>query len=185
MKNRFMKKAFAVTLSAMMALTVSMAEDPANVSAKAPHVKLNTTFKTLKAGQAYKLKLKNNTLGWKITKAVSKDNTICKTVNKKAYVKLTAAGEGRTSIRVTLKTAKRKGTHSMKKLSCRVNVKPAEAQDSPEMPDVPDTPKSETDKTVENQTDLEKALADQNVKKITIKTNDEKNLQSHLENIKM
>lgn len=178
MKNKFMKKAVAAALSVAIVLSMLPLSDLTDVSAKAPFVKLNTTFKTLVVGQTYKLKIKNNTLGWKVTKAVAKDSTICKAANKKSYVKLSAKGEGRTSIRVTLKTAKRKGAGATKKLSCRVNVKPVEAlPDTPEVPDMPalpDTPTVATDKTVESQEALEKALADENIKKITIKTDSEK-----------
>lgn len=174
MKNKFMKKAVAATLSAAVALSLLPLQGLTDVLAKASFVKLNTTFKTLTVGQTYKLKLKNNTLGWKVTKSVSKDSAVCKAANRKSYVKLTAKGEGRTTVRVTLKTAKRKGAGAVKKLSCRVNVKPVDVlPDTPEVPDtpdLPDTPEIQTDQTVESQEDLEKALADENIKKITIQT---------------
>lgn len=178
MRDRFIKKIAASVLSAAIAVSMLPYAGMMDASAKAPFVKLHTTFKTLTAGQTYKLKLKNNTLGWKVTKAVSTDSAVCRAANKKSYVKLTAKSEGRTTVRVTLKTAKRKGAGAVKKLSCRVNVKPVEVMpDTPAVPDtpvLPDTPKVETDKTVESQEALEKALADENVKKITIKTDSEK-----------
>lgn len=168
MKNSIIKKAFAVTLSAAMALSVSTMAEPADAFAKAPFVKLNTAFKTLTVGQTYKLKLKNNSLGWKVAKAVSKDSMICRAVNKKSYVKLSAKGEGRTTVRVTLKTAKRKGAGAVKKLSCRVNVKPVEVM--PDTPEVPDTPQIETSKTVADQAGLDQALANKNLTSITLST---------------
>lgn len=168
MKNKCMKKAVAATLSAAVVLSMLPLSGFMDVSAKAPYVKLNTTFKTLKVGQTYKLKLKNNLLGWKVTKVVSKDSAVCKAVNKKSYVKLTAKGDGRTTVRVTLKTAKRKGANAIKKLSCRVNVKPVEVL--PDTPEVPDTPEIETSKTVSDQTELNYALANKNITSITLNT---------------
>lgn len=168
MKKKFMKKAIAATLSAAVVLSMMPLSGFMDVSAKAPYVKLNTTFKTLKIGQTYKLKLKNNSLGWKVVKAVSKDSMICKAVNKKSYVKLSAKGEGRTTVRVTLKTAKRKGAGAVKKLSCRVNVKPVEVM--PDTPEVPDMPEIETSKTVADQAELDQALANKNLTSITLNT---------------
>lgn len=176
MKNKFMKKAAAVTLSAAVALSMLPLSGLTDVAAKSSFVKLNTTFKTLTVGQTYKLKLKNNTLGWKVTKVVSKNNTVCKAANKQSYVKLTARGEGRTTVRVTLKTAKREGANATKKLSCRVNVK-SESTVIPDMPDITDpsemdTPTTEikTSAIVATQAELENALSDVNIKNITIQT---------------
>lgn len=174
MRRQFVKKVLAVMLSASMVLPVTAETSRTEISAKAQFVKLHTAFKTLKPGQVYKLKLKNNTIGWKVKKAVSKDNTVCKAVNKKTYVKLTAKGEGRTSVWVTLKTAKRKGVSSEKKLRCRVNVKPVETTQKPETqpePPEPETrPEIQTEKIVSSQAELDAALADGNVRKITIQT---------------
>lgn len=103
-----------------------------------------------------------------MAKAVSKDSMICKAVNKKSYVKLSAKGEGRTTVRVTLKTAKRKGAGAVKKLSCRINVKPVEVM--PDTPEVPDTPQIETSKTVADQAELDQALANKNLTSITLNT---------------
>lgn len=169
MRDRFIKKIAASVLSAAIAVSVLPYAGIMDVSAKAPFVKLHTTFKTLTTGQTYKLKLKNNTLGWKVAKAVSRDNMVCKAAGKESYVKLTAKGKGRTTVKVTLKTAKRKGANATKRLSCRVNVKPLGTMDEPEMPSVPET---RTDVTVGTQAELNEALVNQDYTKITLQTNE-------------
>lgn len=171
MKKKFIKKVAAATLSAAVVLSMLPLSGLMDVSAKAPFVRLNTTFKTLTVGQAYKLKLKNNTLGWKVTKVVSKDSAVCTAENKKSYVKLTAKDEGRATVQATLKTAKRKGAGAVKKLSCRVNVKPVEVPDTP-APDIPDTPIIEKERTVSTQAELDAALANANIIKLTLSTLD-------------
>lgn len=50
MNKGFMKKAAAATLSAVMAVSMTAAGNLTVVSAEAPYVKLNTTFKTLESG---------------------------------------------------------------------------------------------------------------------------------------
>ena len=170
MKYKLMKKAAADMLSAAMAVSVLPYAGRMDVSAKASFVKLHTAFKTLTVGQTYKLKLKNNALGWKVTKAASKDSNVCKAVNKKTYVKLAAKSEGRTTIRVTLKTAKRKGANATKRLTCRVNVKPLDTMEEPDAPVAPQEPETRTDVTVGTQAELNEALANQGYTKITLQT---------------
>ena len=170
MKYKLMKKAAAAMLSAAMAVSVLPYAGRMDVSAKASFVKLHTAFKTLTVGQTYKLKLKNNALGWKVTKAASKDSNVCKAVNKKTYVKLAAKSEGRTTIRVTLKTAKRKGANATKRLTCRVNVKPLDTMEEPDAPVAPQEPETRTDVTVGTQAELNEALANQGYTKITLQT---------------
>lgn len=172
MKYKFMRKAAAAMLSAVMAVSVLPYAGRMDVSAKASFVKLHTAFKTLTVGQTYKLKLKNNALGWKVTNAASKDSNVCKAVNKKTYVKLAAKSEGRTTVRVTLKTAKRKGANATKRLSCRVNVKPLGSMEEPDTPAEPQEPETRTDVTVGTQAELNEALANQDYTKITLQTNE-------------
>lgn len=163
MKKNLIKKAFAVSLSIAMAFSFLPTANPITASAKAPYVSLKTTFKTLKIGQNYRMTLKNNTVGWKIKKVETTDKTIA-TVHSKTIkdVMIKGKSEGRATVRVRLKTTKRK-THTTKTLRCRVKVvKPTT--------DVVNPPVGQTETTVATQAELDAALADSNIKKITIKT---------------
>lgn len=171
MKQKFVKKALAVVLSTAMTFSLSSAAHMQTASAAKKFVGLNTTFKTLKVGQSnYKLKLTNNTIGWKVTKAVSTDKSIV-AVQKKAasYVTLKGKSAGRATIRVSLKTAARK-TNNTKTLRCRVKVvetsttTPTTPEPTPSVDPVQSTAK------VTTQTELDAALKNTSVTSITIDT---------------
>lgn len=83
MKNRFLKRVLAATLTVALTATSFAATDITDASAAAKDVKLSAASKTLKVGQTYKLKLKNNSLGWKVKKAVSKNKKVCQATGKK------------------------------------------------------------------------------------------------------
>lgn len=68
MRKCFLKKALASILSSAMIVSAVPQADLATISAAKKNVGLNTTFKTLKVGKSYKLKLKNNSINWKIQK---------------------------------------------------------------------------------------------------------------------
>jgi len=182
MKRKRMKKAAAVLLSAAMAFSVPMVSGPAETSAsvQAPkYVKLNTSFKTLKVGQThYRLYLTNNKASWKIKKVAVSDKTIAAAYGKTTdSVRLKAKKEGRTTVTLSLKTAKRK-KHAVKTLKCRVNVVPAAAS-VPELPDQPAepvTPAAIKEMTVSSQAELDTALANTSLESLSIQTNDAVNL---------
>ena len=160
MKKNLIKKVFAVSLSIAMACSLLPAANPVTASAAAPYVSLKTTFKTLKVGQKYKMTLKNNTVSWKIKKVETTAKTIATVYGKTtSSVMIKGKSEGRATIRVYLKTAKRK-TKNTKTLRCRVKV----VTDTTVNP----TP-TQTDATVTNQAELDAALKETNITKITIK----------------
>lgn len=174
MKKQHAKKALAVVLSAAMTFSLSAASNMMTAPA-ASSVNLNTTFKTLKAGQKnYKLKLKNNKIGWKIKTVTSSNKTVCAAYGKtSSYVLLKGKSEGRATIKITAKTAKRK-KYNKKTLRCRVKVAAA-ATPTPTPTPTPDpTPEVKTSANVKTQADLDKALADDNIKTITIESGAEK-----------
>jgi len=161
MKKNLIKKVFAVSLSIAMACSFLPAANPVTASAAAPYVSLKTTFKTLKVNQKYKMTLKNNKINWKIKKVETTDKTIATVYGKTtSQVMIKGKSEGRATIRVKLKTAKRK-VHNTKTLRCRVKVVPATTTD-------PTTP-VQTDAEVKTQAELDTALKDTNITKITIK----------------
>lgn len=172
MKQKFVKKALAVVLSTAMTFSLSSAAHMQTASAAKKFVGLNTTFKTLKVGQSnYKLKLTNNTIGWKVTKAVSTDKSIV-AVQKKAasYVTLKGKSAGRATIRVSLKTAARK-TNNTKTLRCRVKVVETSTTTptTPE-PTTPSVDPVQSTAKVTTQTELDAALKNTAVTSITIDT---------------
>ena len=171
MKKGILKKAVAMTLSAAMACSMPAAATPATVSAAAnKYVSLNTTFKTLKVGQKdYRLRLKNNTVGWKIKKVTTTDKKIAMVYGKTAsYVLLKGKAEGRATVRVNVTTSKRK-KNNKKTLRCRVNV--VAAPGTSEDPTKPVTPPAiTTEATVGTQAELDSALANKNLTKITVST---------------
>lgn len=172
MKQKFVKKALAVVLSTAMTFSLSSAAHMQTASAAKKFVGLNTTFKTLKVGQSnYKLKLTNNTIGWKVTKAVSTDKSIV-AVQKKAasYVTLKGKSAGRATIRVSLKTAARK-TNNTKTLRCRVKVVETgtTTPTTPE-PTTPSVDPVQSTAKVTTQTELDAALKNTAVTSITIDT---------------
>ena len=78
MKQKFVKKALAVVLSTAMTFSLSSAAHMQTASAAKKFVGLNTTFKTLKVGQSnYKLKLTNNTIGWKVKGSIHGQEHCC------------------------------------------------------------------------------------------------------------
>lgn len=162
MKKNLIKKVFAVSLSIAMACSLLPAANPVTASAAAPYVSLKTTFKTLKVGQKYKMTLKNNKVSWKIKKVETTAKSIATVYGKTtSSVMIKGKSEGRATIRVHLKTAKRK-THNTKTLRCRVKVVTA-------TPSVDPTTPTKTDATVTTQAELDAALKDTNITKITIK----------------
>ncbi len=172
MKQKFMKKALAVALSTAMVFSASSVSGMQPASAAAKFVGLNTTFKTLKVGQKdYKLKLVNNTQGWKIKKVSTSDKKIATVYGKKAsYVLLKGKSEGRATIKVSLKTNVRKKNNT-KVLKCRVKVVGAGTATPTPSPDPTPAPTpSQASKTVATQAELTAALADTSLKSITVKT---------------
>ncbi len=164
MKKNLIKKVFAVSLSIAMACSLLPAANPVTASAAAPYVSLKTTFKTLKVGQKYKMTLKNNTnaVSWKIRKVETTDKTIATVYGKTtSQVMIKGKSEGRATIRVHLKTSKRKANNT-KTLRCRVKVVTA-------TPVVDPTEPTKTDATVTTQAELDAALKDTKITKITIK----------------
>lgn len=158
MKKNLIKKVFAVSLSIAMACSFLPAANPVTASAAAPYVSLKTTFKTLKVNQKYKMTLKNNKISWKIKKVETTDKPIATVYGKTtSSVMIKGKSEGRATIRVHLKTSKRKANNT-KTLRCRVKV----VADSPVV-----TP-AQTDAEVKTQAELDAALNDTNITKITI-----------------
>lgn len=143
MKNVIAKKALAIIISSSLMLTALPHEDLITASAAKKNVGLNTTFKTLKIGNNYKLKLKNNTINWKIKKVTTSDKNICTVYNKKSTsVLLKGKNEGRATIKINVKTNKRK-VYNKKTLKCRVKVIPAKSIQDP-IPDQPAVSGSES-----------------------------------------
>lgn len=162
MKKNLIKKVFAVSLSIAMACSLLPAANPVTASAAAPYVSLKTTFKTLKVGQKYKMTLKNNTVSWKIKKVETTAKTIATVYGKTtSSVMIKGKSEGRATIRVHLRTSKRKANNT-KTLRCRVKVVTA-------TPVVDPTTPTQTDATVTTQAELDAALKDTKITKITIK----------------
>lgn len=162
MKKNLIKKVFAVSLSIAMACSLLPAANPVTASAAAPYVSLKTTFKTLKVGQKYKMTLKNNKVNWKIKKVETTAKSIATVYGKTtSSVMIKGKSEGRATIRVYLKTAKRKANNT-KTLRCRVKVVTA-------TPVVDPTTPTQTDATVTTQAELDAALKDTKITKITIK----------------
>lgn len=162
MKKNLIKKVFAVSLSIAMACSLLPAANPVTASAAAPYVSLKTTFKTLKVGQKYKMTLKNNTVSWKIKKVETTDKTIATVYGKTtSQVMIKGKSEGKATIRVHLKTSKRKANNT-KTLRCKVKVVTA-------TPVVDPTEPTKTDATVTTQAELDAALKDTKITKITIK----------------
>lgn len=170
MKKNLMKKVFAVTLSVAMACSIIPATNPVTASAAAS-VKLKaSTSKTLTVGQKSKLTLKNNTKKWKVVKATSSAKKVVKvykTANK--YAKVKGKSEGKAVITVKVKSAQ---TNKTKKLKMTFNVKD-NTTPTPTPDPTPDPTPVQTDATVKNQEELDAALADSNITKITVATEDE------------
>lgn len=154
MKKNFMKKVFAVSLSVAFACTFASAVKPVTASAATAYVKLRTDFKTLKVNQSVTMTLKNNSLGWQVSKVTTskKDVATVYDKNKKAATfKIKGKSEGTAVIRATLKTAARK-KNNVKTLKCVVRVKPADVTP-------PDDPKPVvTEATAATQAELDSVI---------------------------
>lgn len=170
MKKNLMKKVFAVTLSVAMACSIIPATNPVTASAAAA-VKLKaSTSKTLTVGQKSKLTLKNNTKKWKVVKATSSAKKVVKVYKTaKKYAKVKGKSEGKAVITVKVKSAQ---TNKTKKLKMTFNVKD-NTTPTPTPDPTPDPTPVQTDATVKNQEELDAALADSNITKITVATEDE------------
>lgn len=168
MKKNLMKKVFAVTLSVAMACSIIPATNPVTASAAAA-VKLKaSTSKTLTVGQKSKLTLKNNNKKWKVVKATSSAKKVVKVYKTaKKYAKVKGKSEGKAVITVKVKSAQ---TNKTKKLKMTFNVKD---NTTPTPDPTPDPTPVQTDATVKNQEELDAALADSNITKITVATEDE------------
>lgn len=167
----------AAALSAVMAFSAGAVTNgmPAYAAAKKPYVSLRTAYKTLKVNETNKMTLKNNTIGWKITKVATEDRTVAMVYKKTAssfMVKGKAAGK--TTVKARLKTTSRKKYNS-KLVKCTVNVLPG-GQTTPAVPDVPKVPVLETKKSVATQAELQAALADSSLTEITIDTKEKTSL---------
>lgn len=177
MTKGFKQRLAAAALSAVMAFTAGAGANgmPAHAAAKKPYVGLRTAYKTLKVNETNKMTLKNNTVGWKITKVATEDRTVAMVYKKTAssfMVKGKAAG--RTTVKARLRTTERKKYNS-KLVKCQVNVVPND-QETPSVPDVPQVPNAETKKNVATQAELDAALADSRLTEITIDTQEKTSL---------
>ncbi len=167
------KKRLAAVLSAVTAFTSVCVMDAAPIVQAAakggPYVSLRTAYKTLKVNETNKMTLKNNTIGWKITKVATEDRDIAMVYKKTASgFMVKGKSAGRTTVKAKLHTASRKKYNS-KLVKCVVNVVSAEPS-APAEPSVPTVPVTETTKSVATQAELDAALADKNLKKLTIET---------------
>ncbi len=165
MKKNLITKVLAVSLSFAMACSAAVTKPiTASAAAGGPYVSAWTSFKTLKVKQTYWLKLKNNTINWKVKRVTTSDKTTVMVYNKTTdRVKLKGKKVGRATVHMYLETSKRK-TNNTKKVACRVNVKAAE------------TPAA-TEATVGTQAELDAALANSALTKITIKTAEDVDLK--------
>lgn len=166
-KKSFGKRLLAASLAVLMACPALPVVRSEAAKAAKPYVSLRTAFKTLKVGQKNKMTLKNNTIGWKITKVATNDRTIAMVYGKTASgFMIKGKSAGRTTVRAKLKTDARKKSnqHSVKTVRCRVNViQPQE--DAQQV----------TEAEVSTQAELEKALSAASLvslKKLTIRTKD-------------
>lgn len=159
------KKALAVSLSIAMTVSFLPADRVEAAAASKQYVSMRTTFKTLQVGQTNRMTLKNNTAGWKIQKISTNDESIASVSGRtQKSFQIQAVAVGRTTVKAVLKTTSRK-THTTKTVRCRVNViAKADAGTQPE----PQTPV--TDAEVSTQAQLNEALANNSLKKITIAT---------------
>lgn len=152
-----MKKALAASLAVVMAFSALPASLVTAQAAK-PYVSLRTAFKTLKVGQANRMTLKNNTLGWKITKVATQDRTVAMVYGRTASsFMIKGKKAGRTTVRARLKTTARK-KFTTKTVRCRIHVTAQEDVLHP------------TEAVVSTQAELETALSSRNLKKLEIIT---------------
>lgn len=173
MKKCFLKKVLASILSSAMIASAVPQTNLATISAAKKNVGLNTTFKTLKVGKSYKLKLKNNSINWKIQKVSTTNKRICTVYKKKSTsVLLKGKNEGRATIKIKVKTSKRR-TFNKKTLKCRVKVVPRKFTPAPE-PQPDPVPEPITTYSITFNTNGGSYISGQSVEsgKIIIKPND-------------
>ncbi len=156
------KRLLAAALAALTAFCFVPSATPAATKAASPYVSLRTRFKTLQVGQKNRMTLKNNTVGWKVTKVATSDRTVAMVYGKTEqdfFIK--GKSVGRATVKARLKTTARK-KFSTKLVKCRVNVT------------APSNPADEavTDASVSTQAELEKALSNKQLKKLSIQTKD-------------
>lgn len=155
--KRFLKKACAVSLAVATAGSFLMTDRLVTASAAAPAVSLRTSFKTLRVGQKNVMTLKNNTIGWKITKVATNDRTIAMVFGRTAKsFQIKGKAVGRTTVKARLKTTSRK-KHNSKLVKCRVNV-------------IEPNTSQATEAVVSTQAELNAALENKNLAKLTIRT---------------
>lgn len=75
-RRQLYQKALAVSLSAAIAISLLPSNIIPAAAAAKPYVSMRTTFKTLQVGQKNRMTLKNNTVGWKIQKISTNDESI-------------------------------------------------------------------------------------------------------------
>lgn len=171
--QRNFRKRLAAVLSAVTAVTsVCLLDGTSAIQAASkggPYVSLRTAFKTLEVNETNKMTLKNNTIGWKITKAATEDRNIAMVYKKTASsFMIKGKSAGRTRVTARLETTKRKKYNS-KLVKCMVNVVAAQPT-VPTEPTVPVVPSTETTKSIATQAELDAALANKNLRQITVDT---------------
>ncbi len=156
-RNRHLLKRFMAAALSAVVMCTSLPYAPQTARAAAPYVSLRTRFKTLQAGQSNWMTLKNNTIGWKITKAATDDRTIAMVYGRKEDgFMIKGKSAGRTTVRARLKTASRK-KHASKIVKCRGNVTA-----SPEQ--------GRTQAVVTKQEELQAALNEKSIRTLSIQT---------------
>lgn len=164
-RRRLYQKVLAVSLSAAMAVSFLPANIMPAAAAAKTYVSMRTAFKTLQVGQKNRMTLKNNTAGWKIQKISTNDESIA-AVSAKTEKSFQIQGKkiGRTTVKAVLKTTSRK-KHTSKTVRCRVNV--IAAEDTAPTPE-PEQPTPVTEAEVSTQEQLDQALLNASLKKLTI-----------------
>lgn len=156
------KRLAAAALSAVMAFTAAAVTDGTAVRAASKeeaYVSLRTTYKTLKVGETNRMTLKNNTLGWKITKIATEDRTVAMVYQKSASgFMIKGKSAGKTKVKARLRADRKK--YNSKLVKCTVNV----------VADSQTVPVAETAKSVATQAELDAALAAGSLTEITIDT---------------
>lgn len=163
MKKACVKRMVAASMAVLMACPGLPAVRAQAAQTAKNYVGLRTTFKTLQVGQKNRMTLKNNTLGWKISKVATNDRQIAMVYGKtQSDFMIKGKSVGRTTVKARLKTSARKKSNT-KTVRCRVNVIAANPQVTEE---------STTQAEVSTQADLLKALANRNLKTLAIRTKD-------------
>lgn len=119
------------------------------------------------------MKLKNNSINWKIQKVSTTNKRICTVYKKKSTsVLLKGKNEGRATIKIKVKTSKRR-TFNKKTLKCRVKVVPRKFTPAPE-PQPDPVPEPITTYSITFNTNGGSYISGQSVEsgKIIIKPND-------------